>query len=282
MRMLRSLCLLLSLATAVVAQEAAVRVVSQTVGTDEMLLAVAEPGQVAALSHLAYDPVFSAVAEEAKQYARIDRGDAETVLKHRPTLLLAADFSRAELVEQVRRAGVKVLVFDRYQTLEDAYSNLRTLAAALGGGAPVRAERVIAECQERVEDLKRRLAGVTPARVIAPSTYGVIPGAETTFQDQCEHAGAINLASTLGRLRGHAAPPAEKMLTWPIDYVVVSGETLETALDPYRRLPPYAFMPAVREGRAVLLKPYMISTVTHYRIDVYEALARALHPERFR
>jgi iron complex transport system substrate-binding protein len=35
---------------------AEVRVVSQSVGTDELLLALAEPGQIAALSHLANDP----------------------------------------------------------------------------------------------------------------------------------------------------------------------------------------------------------------------------------
>ena len=40
-------------------------------------------------------------------------------------------------------------------------------------------------------------------------------------------------------------------------------------------------MAAVREGRAVLIKPYMLSTVTHHRVEVYEMLARALHPEVF-
>jgi iron complex transport system substrate-binding protein len=40
-------------------------------------------------------------------------------------------------------------------------------------------------------------------------------------------------------------------------------------------------MPAVREGRAVLLKPHLLSCVSHYRIDGYEMLARALHPEVF-
>jgi len=259
-----------------------VRVVSQTVGSDELLLALAEPEQIAALSHLATEAGFSAVAEEAKRYPKLAQGDAETILKFKPTLVLAANYSRLELIEQVRRAGVRVISFDHYETLEDAFANLRLLAGELGGEAPARAERIVTACAARVRVLATKLAGVKPVRVIAPSTYGLIGGAGTTFQDQCDHAGAINLAATLGKIVGHQAPPNEQMLTWPIDMVVVSGADLQSALAVFRKLPPYQFMAAVREGRAALLKPYMLSSVTHHRVEGYEMLARALHPEVFR
>ncbi|PTX92382.1 ABC transporter substrate-binding protein [Opitutus sp. ER46] len=260
----------------------AVRVVSQTVGADELLLAIAAPDQIAALSHLAQDPMFSAVAEEAKRYPRLDRGDAETVLRYQPTLVLAANYSRIELVEQVRRAGVRVLVFENHNSLEDAYANLLLLARELGPEAMGRAERIIADGRRRVTALEEKLRGVPPVRVISPSVYGVIPGAETTFQDICDHAGAVNLAATLGHLRGHAAPPSEQMLTWPVDKVVVAGTARETALAPFLSLPPYKSMAAVRAHRVALIEPHMISTVTHHRVDAYERLARELHPELFR
>jgi iron complex transport system substrate-binding protein len=258
-----------------------VRVVSQTVGSDELLLAVAAPEQIAALSHLARDPEFSSVAREGAAYPQITLGDAETILRFRPTLALFADYSRAELVEQVRRAGVTVLVFDRYKTLDDAHANLRRLAAALGSEAGARAERVIADDQARLAKLGERLAGAKPVRVIAPSTYGVIAGADTTFQDLCDRAAAENLAATLGGLRGHASPPTEKLLSWPVERVVIAGDSLEAALAPYKKLPPYRFMPVVREDRAAVIAPWMLGCVSHRRVAAYEALARALHPERF-
>ena len=258
-----------------------IRVVSQTVGTDELLLALGAPEQVAALSHLARDPAFSAVPGEARRYPQLQvNGDAESILRYAPTLVLFANYSRKELVVQIQRAGVRVLIFDRYDTLDDAYANLRRLARELG--AEARAERLIADCQARMTALAARLRGVKPVRVIAPSPYGMIPGRNSTFQDLCDHAAAENLAGTLGHLEGHAVPPSEQMLTWPVDYVVVAGADLESALAPYRTLPPYEYMPAVREGRAVLLKPHLLSCVSHYRIDGYEMLARALHPEVFK
>jgi len=185
------------------------------------------------------------------------------------------------LVEQIRRAGVKTIVFDRYSSLEDAYANLRLLAKELGPQAERKAEAVIAECRGRVDTLKEKMTNVRPVGVIAPSTYGVIGGAETTFQDLCDHAGAINLAATLGGLRGHQAPPNEKMLTWPIEKVVLAGKSVDAAVAPYRDLPPYKFMAAVKEKRVALIEPYMLSSVTHHRVAGYERLARELHPDVF-
>lgn len=255
----------------------AVRVVSQTVGTDELLIALAEPVQIAALSHIATSPEFSPVAREAAAYPHISPGDSEAILRFRPTLVLFADYSRAELVAQVRRSGVKVIVFDRYATLVDVYENLRTLGRALGREA--RAEELITSCEVRMATLTQKLKGVKPVRVVNASTYGLLSGAGTTFQDLCDHAGAENLATTLGGMRGVSPEPSEKMLVWPIDAVVLGGDSLEGALAPLRDILPYRHIAAVREGRAVVLPPALLATVTHHRIDAYELLARGLHPE---
>lgn len=271
----------LALAAPVEAAPAAVRVVSQTVGTDELLLALAAPGQIAALSPLARDPDFCAAADDARSYPSIAaNGDAESVLKFNPTLVLCADYSRAELVTQLKRAGTRVIVFDRYFTLADSYANLRLLGHELG--REERAEHIIGECENRVAALEARLLHVRPVRVIAPSTFGVIPGAQTTFQDLCEHAGAENLAWTLGHIKGHGPQPSEAMLTWPVDFIVVGGTDLESALAPFRTLPPYAFMPAIKSNRAVLLPAALLSCVSHLRVEGYEIMARELHPEAFK
>ena len=257
-----------------------VRIVSQTVGTDEALLALADPGQIAALSPLAHDPHFCADARNAAPYPVLRvGGDAESVLQYHPTVVLCADYSRIELVSQLRTAGARVVVFDRYATLEDAFDMLRRVAGELGGAAPARADRIIADCRRQVADLQRQLRGVKPVRVLTPSTYGMIPGSDTTFEDLCEHAGAINLAATVGHLHGNAAPPGEQLLTWPVDQVVVEGTSLEEALAPYRKLPPYAYLPAIRENRAVLLPPWVLGCVSYRRVEGYWLLARALHPE---
>jgi len=245
-----------------------------------MLLALAEPEQIAALSHIATEREFSAVAKEAEAYPHIRPGDSESILRYRPTLVLFADYSRAELVAQVRKAGVKVVVFDRYATMTDVYANLRTLGKELGREA--RAEQLIAECEARVAVLAAKMKDVKRVRVVNASSYGLLSGAGTTFQDLCEHAGAENLAATWGKLKGVAPEPAEKILVWPIDALVLGGEgTAEQALAPLRQILPYRHIEAVKRGRAVVLPSALLASVTHHRIEAYELLARGLHPGVF-
>ena len=84
------------------------RVVSQTVGTDELLLALAEPAQIVVLSHLSRDPEYSAVATEAARFPQLSQGDTETILRHRPDLVLVSSYTRPELLAQLQRSGAMV------------------------------------------------------------------------------------------------------------------------------------------------------------------------------
>ena len=290
---LRQLCCLILLLLGAVASglradplapvdPAQVRVISQTVGSDELLLAIAEPSQIVALSHISRDARYSAVSAEAENYPQLSPTcDAESLLALKPSLILCADYSRAELVSQLRKAGLRVIIFNRYATLNDSYDNLRLLARSLGPVAELKAEALIKKCESRVAALAKKLADHPKVRVIAPSVYGMVPGDKTTFQDLCDHAGAENLAFTMGGLHGHVPPPSERMLGWPIDQLVLGGSSLEQSLAPFKSLAPYHFMPSVKEARAVLVPPFILSCLSHYRVDGYEILARALHPDLF-
>jgi iron complex transport system substrate-binding protein len=257
------------------------RVVSQSVGTDELLLALADPGQVAALSHISHQGEFSPVADEARRFPALRDSDAESVLRFRPDLVLAASFTRPETLALLRRAGVRLVVFDRFDTLEDVYASLRILGRELGQEA--RAEALIARCRDRVDALAARLKGVRPVRVLTAGSYPFTSGSGTTFQDFCDHAGALNVAAAAG-LRGHAPTPSERLLTWNIEVLVVSGDRPDGA-DIRARLgeiPHYRALPAFRAGRFVVIPGPLMSCISHHRIEAYELLAKALHPERFR
>ncbi|GLH67336.1 ABC transporter substrate-binding protein [Geothrix edaphica] len=257
------------------------RVVSQAVGTDELLLALADPGQIAALSHIGRDVRFSVVAAEAKRFPALKDSDAESVLRFRPDLVLAASFTRPETLALLRRAGVRLVVLDRFDSLEDVYASLRILGRELGQEA--RAEALIAQCRARVQALAERLRGARPVRVLTAGAYPFTAGAGTTFQDLCDHAGALNVAAEAG-LRGHAPTPSEKLLTWNAEVLVISGDRPDGS-DARARLaeiPHYRALPAFKAGRFAVIPGALMSSVSHHRIDAYELLARALHPERLR
>jgi iron complex transport system substrate-binding protein len=121
-------------------------------------------------------------------------------------------------------------------------------------------------------------------RVLAASTYPFTAGAGTTFQDLCDHAGAVNVAAEAG-LSGHVPTPEERVSTWTPDVLIASGEEgKDTAQLTARlaQLPAYRALPALKAGRVLLVPGPLMSSVTHQRIAAFEWLARRLHPERFK
>lgn len=255
------------------------RVVSQTVGTDDLLLALAAPGQIAALSHLARDERYSPSFKEARTVPCLTNGEAEDILRHQPDLVLVASYTQPEVLNLLRRAKVQILLIEKFETLEDLYANTRRIGKALGRDH--RAEELIRQWQARVEALRQRLQGVKPVRVLAVGLYPFTAGADTTFQDLCEHAGAINVAAEAG-LKGHAPTPGEKVLSWRTEVLVAPGEPGLDMIARLNELSPYKFLQAFKQGRVVELPGSLMAATSQARIDGYELLAKALHPERFR
>jgi len=275
--MRRGICLLLLL-PALLWAGGPERVVSQTVGTDDLLMALAEPTQIAALSHLARDARYSPSAQQAKRFPCLTNGETEDILRFHPDLVLVASYTQAETVKLLQRAKVQVLLVDHFDSLEDLYANARRLGKTLGREA--RAEELIHQWQGRVDALTLRLKGVKPVRVLAVGFYPFTAGSGTTFQDICEHAGALNVAAEAG-LKGHAPTPTERVLTWNTDMLVAPAEPGLDLKARLSELAPYRFMPALKQGHLVEMPGALMAATSQARIDAYEWLARALHPQRF-
>jgi len=272
-------CLLAFAAAAALVAAPPQRVVSQAVGTDDLLLALADPGQIAALSHLSQDERYAPYFREAKRFPALRNSSAEDILRFRPDLVLVTSYSPPESVLLLKRAGVKVFMVEQYERLEDIYAIMGRLGGVLGQAK--RAEDLIGACRGRVDTLAKRLQGVKPLRVMAAGVYPYASGADTSFQDICDHAGAINVAAEAG-LKGIVPMPGEKALTWKAEVLIGPQEPGENLLAQLREISPYKFMPALRQGRLVPIPGALFAATSHRRIDTYEWVACALHPERFR
>ncbi len=255
------------------------RVVSHAVGTDDMVLAMADKGQIAALSALGRDPRYSPHHRDALQYPALSNGEAEAILRHRPDLVVLTSYSPVEVRTLLERAKVRIFMVEKYETFEDLCTTSLALGKVLGREA--QAAALVASWRTRVEALRQRLAGVKPVRVMSAGIYPFVSGARTTFQDLCDHSGALNVAAEAG-LVGIVPMPGEKPLQWKIDRLIGPSEANFDLPAKLKELSPYKFMPALKQGRLVQIDGALLATTSHRRLDTYEALAKALHPERFR
>lgn len=121
----------ISLALAGAAQAAPKRVVSLNLCTDELLLMLADPGQIASVTHLSRQPAETTLWREARRHPQND-GSLLSVVTFRPDLVLTMGGGARDRVRIAERLGIKVLDLPYPQSIGDIETAIAKVGAALG------------------------------------------------------------------------------------------------------------------------------------------------------
>ncbi|HYG48902.1 MAG TPA: ABC transporter substrate-binding protein [Allosphingosinicella sp.] len=123
----------ISLALAGAAEAAPRRVASLNLCTDELLLMLADPGQVISVTHLAQQPAETRLWRQARRYRRND-GSLVSVAGLRPDLVLTMGGGARDRARIAGRLGLRIVDLPYPRSLADIEQSVRTVAAALGRG----------------------------------------------------------------------------------------------------------------------------------------------------
>ncbi|HXF54672.1 MAG TPA: ABC transporter substrate-binding protein [Hyphomicrobiaceae bacterium] len=169
------------------------RVVSINLCTDQLALALADPGQIAALSYLSRLDSLSFLAGKAAAFRAV-RGTAEEVLKLAPDLVLAGAYSSAATRMALATHAVPMATFTPVTTVAEARAEIARAAALLGH--PERGSRLVSE-------IDRVLAEATPPpgpplQALQMQRRGFASGRETLIADLMRRLGIANAADALG------------------------------------------------------------------------------------
>ncbi len=124
----------LAVAAAVPAGAAPRRVVSLNLCTDELLLMLGQPSQVASVTHLSHKPAETVLWRQARRYPLND-GSLLSVARLRPDLVLTMGGGSGDKLAIARRIGMRVVDLPYPQSLADIERSIATVATALGRGA---------------------------------------------------------------------------------------------------------------------------------------------------
>ena len=111
----------------------ALKVASLNLCTDEYLLLLAKPEEIASVTRLAQDPAESPLWRQARRYP-VNRGEIEQVIGLRPTLLLTMGGGGRSTGLLARRMGMRAIDLPYPASIADVAGNMRRVAVALGDG----------------------------------------------------------------------------------------------------------------------------------------------------
>lgn len=253
------------------------RIVSQTLGTDEILLALCEPHRLVALSVLVDDPQFSNVTEQAQHIPGRVNASAEQLLRLQPDLIFVASYSKAELLTLLSAARAPVFRFGDFDHIADIERNIRTIGYLIGADEP--AEALVQHMEDAMARVRVRLPLDAPTvRVMLYDQAGATAGAHTMFDDMVQAVGATNVAAAHG-ITGFRNISREQLIQWNPEVIITSAgrHALEEARRQLLRDPAVAVTTAGKHRRIIVMPHHLFLTVTHHITEGIEQLARELY-----
>ncbi len=179
---------------------------------------------------------------------------AESVLKESPTLVLGdTQTSPLEAIDQIRSAGIPVVIFDVPTTFEGLYDKAAAIGEVLG--VPEAGQDLAAELRTAVEDA---VAAATPLES-APGVAFVYSrgpdvmllfGAGMTTQPLIEAAGGHDVGAESG-VTGTVSVTPEAIVAAAPDVIVITSEGLEAlgGEEGLLAIPGFSETPAGQAGR---------------------------------
>ncbi|MFE9985944.1 hemin ABC transporter substrate-binding protein [Streptomyces sp. NPDC005381] len=229
----------------------------------------------------------TATFDQAKNLPVVTRNhdvSAESVLSLRPDLVLAERTTGPdEAMEQLRDAGVPVLVVDPAQSLQDVGPRIRAVADALG--VPAAGKRLTQRSEDRIAAVR----AAVPAHADHPrvaflylrgsaSVY-LIGGRGSGATSLLEAAGAVDAGAASGLSKDFTAITTEALAQAAPDAILVMSKGLESVggVDGLVKIPGVAQTPAGMERRIVSVEDGVLLNYGPRTDQVLKSMVRQLY-----
>ena len=177
---------------------------------------------------------------------------AEAVLAQSPTLVIGdTQTSPLVAIEQIRSAGVPVVILEVPTSFEGLYDKMEGLAMALG--VPERGEELVEEVRTAVDTaLNAATSFDTKPKIAFIYSRGpdvmLLFGSEMTTQPMIEGAGGVDVGAASG-VTGTVSVTPEAIVAAAPEVIIITSEGLDAlgGIDGLLKIPGFAETPAGRD-----------------------------------
>ena len=188
------------------------RIVSINPCIDAVLMEVADPGQIAGISHYSQDPRASSISVALARRFRATSGTAEEVVALAPDLVIAGGHVEPATVAALKRMHVTLLALDVPATIADSNAQVRAIADAIGH--PDRGARLVAQTEAAVAAAGAGGGSAAPIPALIWQGGGLVPGQGTLSDELLRVSGFRNLSADYG-LKQWDILPLEYLVAQP-------------------------------------------------------------------
>ena len=260
------------------------RIITASVGHDEMTLAIVPLDRLVAVGGASKDQTYSNVADLLKDTTEISR-DPETIISQAPDIVVTSPFFSADGIVALSKVGIPVIQTELKQGPEARINSILLMGYIFG--EEERAIEFATEVRERYEALIGVTGQVeTRPRVLALTQFGDkiwTAGTDSTEGGVISAAGGLNVAAEAG-IEGNQTTSLEGVIAMNPDVIVIA-QPVEFGAEEFRQSlldnEALAELPAVKNEAIYLVEGKHFTTLSFWNIRGAEDLARLLWPDDF-
>ena len=261
------------------------RILTYSLGHDEMVIALVAPERIAAIGKFATNDSYSNITEQALEVPIFEKG-AENVLAANPDLFIVSKFTKQDIVDLVKEAGVPVVRPALENSAEGNIPNILLLGYMFG--TEDRALELVAEIRSRLALVAERVPSPgdesRPA-VISISRYSdsiSVSAGGTTGSAIVETAGGVDAAARDG-LDGFQTISVESIAAMNPDFIIIpqAGDGAVSLRDDLMKDPVLASVTAIADGEVHIVDAPSFITLSHWNVRGIERTAEIMFPDRF-
>ena len=194
---------------------------------DAILVEVAEPERILAISHFSHQPGGSSLAPDVAARFASTGGTAEEIIALAPDIVLASAFLPPATKSALERAGLRIETFGSPKTLDQSAAQIERMAALVGTDQPakdVSAAMLSPPVNILMPDQIDAEPGPDPS-VLLWQAGQIVAGQETLIAQLIKEAGFTNHGEALGLGQADYVT-LEQVLSDPPDLLLVAGDSL--------------------------------------------------------
>ncbi len=263
-----------ALGRSVTFERAPERIVSIIPSNTEVLFALGLGDRVVAVD------AFSDFPPEAAEKPRVGdylNPDIEGMVGAEPDVVLAAASHDATVLPALERVGVPVVAIEP-ESVEGVLASIDLIGRI--AGVPDRAAAVSCDLATRIAAVEAAVAGAERPRVffeISSDLFTAGPG--SYIDDLIVRAGGANIAADADTAWPQLS--AEAVVAADPEVILLVNDVPGATADAVAARPGWADVSAVQSGRVVVLDADPVVRPGPRLADGLEAMARAIHPDRF-
>lgn len=254
------------------------RIVSLSLGIDEILLDIVDADRIVALTKYVDDPIISNASEQAKKVQYRTGSEVEAILQLKPDLVIAPSFIDLDKVDTLREMGVRVYRFKTPTSIEEVERNIYNISILVN--EPEKGKLLVQSMEEKLAIIQKKLKDIKPEdriKVAHIGYNGVYYSPESTFRDMCNYAKLVDVTSFIDAKYSFYLSNEELLALNPDTFVYGIWNYSGNTEDAIEGNPLYQSIMAKHKQKPIIIPAKNLSSISQYIVDGVYDMAKSAY-----